>query len=64
MDGVRGAGAKIAIVDSGIYKSHPDIGKIAAQKNFFNGDTVVKTATDTATAWRLCPPRSRTTTGA
>ena len=36
----RGTGAKIAIVDSGIDQSHPDIGKIAAQKDFVNGDTV------------------------
>jgi thermitase len=38
----RGAGAQIAIVDPGIDKSHSDIGKIAAQKNFFNGGNVVK----------------------
>lgn len=38
----RRAGAKIAILDSGIDTGHPDIGKIAAQKNFFTGGTVVE----------------------
>ena len=32
---------KIAIVDSGIDKGHPDIAKIAAQRNFFTGSAVV-----------------------
>jgi thermitase len=30
----KGGGAKVAIVDSGVYAGHPDIGKIAAQKDF------------------------------
>ncbi len=38
----RGAGAKIAILDSGIDRGHSDIGNIAAQKNFFNGGTDVE----------------------
>jgi thermitase len=36
----RGRETKIAIVDSGIDKDHPDIGKIAAQKDFVRGDAV------------------------
>lgn len=36
----RGKGAKIAIVDSGIYGGHPDLGKISAQKDFVRHDTV------------------------
>ncbi|CAN5806981.1 hypothetical protein BH20ACT12_BH20ACT12_12820 [soil metagenome] len=36
----RGAGAKVAIVDSGVFSGHPDIGKIAAQKDFVEGDAV------------------------
>jgi thermitase len=36
----RGAGAKIAVVDSGIDRAHPDIGKISAQKDLVNGDAV------------------------
>ena len=32
---------KIAILDSGIDKGHPDIAKIAAQRNFFTGSAVV-----------------------
>jgi thermitase len=37
----RGAGAKIAIVDSGIDSNHPDIGgKISAQRDFVAGDAV------------------------
>jgi thermitase len=38
----RGAGAKIAILDSGIDQHHPDIGNIAAQKNFFDGTRAVE----------------------
>jgi thermitase len=37
----RGAGAKIAILDSGIDQEHSDTGNIAAQKNFFNGSSIV-----------------------
>lgn len=33
-----GTGAKIAIVDSGVDQNHPDIGKIAAQRDFVEGD--------------------------
>jgi thermitase len=36
----KGAGAKVAIVDSGAYVGHPDIGKILAQKDFVEGDVV------------------------
>jgi len=36
----RGAGAKIAIIDSGIDQNHPDIGKISAQKDYVGGDAV------------------------
>jgi thermitase len=40
---VKDRKANIAILDSGIDTGHPDmVGKIAAQKNFFNGGTVVK----------------------
>ena len=39
-NGAKGAGAKVAIVDSGAYVGHPDIGKIAAQKDFVEGDAV------------------------
>lgn len=43
-DDARGTGARIAIVDSGADSSlstkHPDIGKIAAQYDFVNGDAV------------------------
>jgi thermitase len=39
-DRARGRGAKIAIVDSGVYQNHPDIGKIVAQKDFVSGDAV------------------------
>jgi thermitase len=34
----KGRGAKIAIVDSGVDESHPDIGKIAAQRDFVRDD--------------------------
>ena len=36
----RGAGAKIAVIDSGIYQNHPDIGKISAQKDYVGDDAV------------------------
>jgi thermitase len=36
----KGGGAKVAIVDSGAYSGHPDIGKIVAQKDFVEGDAV------------------------
>jgi thermitase len=36
----RGAGAKIAIIDSGIDQNHPDIGKISAQKDYVGDDAV------------------------
>ena len=36
----RGRGARIAVVDSGVYSGHPDIGKIVAQRDFVNGDVV------------------------
>ena len=36
----KGRGAKIAIVDSGVYGRHPDIGKIAAQRDFVEGNAV------------------------
>ena len=36
----KGGGAKVAIVDSGAYAGHPDIGKIAAQKDFVEGNAV------------------------
>jgi thermitase len=34
----KGGGAKIAIVDSGAYVKHPDIGRIIAQRDFVEGD--------------------------
>jgi thermitase len=37
---VLGTGAKIAVVDSGIDQNHPDIGKIVAQRDFVEGDTL------------------------
>lgn len=39
-DDARGKGAKIAIVDSGIYARHPDLGKISAQRDFVRDDAV------------------------
>jgi thermitase len=36
----KGGGAKIAIVDSGVYSNHPDIGRIIAQRDFVEGDAV------------------------
>ena len=36
----KGRGAKVAIVDSGAYAGHPDIGKILAQKDFVEGNAV------------------------
>lgn len=39
-DGARGAGAKIAIIDSGIYQNHPDLGRISAQKDYVDDDAV------------------------
>jgi len=36
----KGGGAKVAIVDSGVYVKHPDIGKIIAQSDFVEGDAV------------------------
>jgi thermitase len=36
----KGARAKVAIVDSGVSSGHPDIGKIAAQKDFVEGNAV------------------------
>jgi thermitase len=36
----KGDGAKVAIVDSGVYAGHPDIGKIADQKDFVERDAV------------------------
>ena len=36
----KGGGAKVAIVDSGAYVGHPDIGKILAQKDFVEGNAV------------------------
>jgi thermitase len=38
--GAKGGGAKVAVVDSGAYAGHPDIGKILAQKDFVEGDAV------------------------
>jgi thermitase len=35
-----GSGARIAIVDSGVDSNHPDIGKIAGQRDFVAGDAV------------------------
>jgi thermitase len=39
-DHARGAGAKIAIIDSGIAQNHPDIGKISAQIDYVDDDAV------------------------
>jgi len=39
-DFARGAGAKIAIIDSGIAQNHPDIGKISAQIDYVGDDAV------------------------
>jgi thermitase len=39
-DFARGAGAKIAIIDSGVDQNLPDIGKISAQKDYVGGDAV------------------------
>ena len=36
----KGGGAKIAIVDSGVYSNHPDIGRIIAQRDFVEDDAV------------------------
>ncbi|MDQ3942742.1 MAG: S8 family peptidase [Actinomycetota bacterium] len=36
----KGGRAKVAIVDSGAYSSHPDIGRIIAQRDFVEGDAV------------------------
>jgi thermitase len=36
----KGGGTRVAIVDSGANAGHPDIGKIAAQKDFVEGDAV------------------------
>ena len=36
----KGGGAKVAIVDSGVYVKHPDIGRIIAQRDFVEGDAV------------------------
>jgi thermitase len=36
----KGGGAKVAIVGSGAYAGHPDIGKILAQKDFVEGNAV------------------------
>jgi len=36
----KGDGAKIALVDSGVYSKHPDIGRIIAQRDFVEGDAV------------------------
>jgi thermitase len=36
----KGGGAKVAIVDSGVYSQHPDIGRIIAQRDFVEGDAV------------------------
>jgi thermitase len=36
----KGRGAKVAIVDSGVYAGHPDIGKILAQRDFVEGNAV------------------------
>jgi len=40
----KGDGAKIAIVDSGVYSKHPDIGRIIAQRDFVEGDAVADDA--------------------
>jgi thermitase len=36
----KGDGAKVAIVDSGAYVEHPDIGRIIGQRDFVEGDAV------------------------
>ncbi|MDQ2671848.1 MAG: S8 family serine peptidase [Actinomycetota bacterium] len=36
----KGSGAKVAIVDSGVYSEHPDIGRITAQRDFVEDDAV------------------------
>jgi thermitase len=36
----KGGRAKVAIVDSGAYSNHPDIGRIIAQRDFVEGDAV------------------------
>ena len=36
----KGGGAKVAIVDSGVYSEPPDIGRIIAQRDFVEGDAV------------------------
>jgi thermitase len=36
----KGDTAKVAIVDSGAYSNHPDIGRIVAQRDFVEGDAV------------------------
>jgi thermitase len=36
----KGGGAKVAIVDSGVYSEHPDIGRIIAQRDFVEADAV------------------------
>ena len=36
----RGGRAKIALLDSGVYSNHPDIGRIIAQRDFVEGDAV------------------------
>ena len=42
----RGGGVKVAVIDSGIDASHPDLrGKIAAQKDFVNGDSTAEDQT-------------------
>ena len=40
----KGDGAKIALVDSGVYSKHPDIGRIIAQRDFVEGDAVADDA--------------------
>lgn len=50
-DTTRGAGAQIAVVDSGIDSDHPDLSaKIAAQRDFVNEDGVAEDATGHGTA--------------
>ena len=36
----NGDGAKVAMVDSGVYSEHPDLGRIIAQRDFVEGDAV------------------------
>ena len=38
----KGAGAKVAILDSGVYLKHPDIGRIMAQIDLVDGDAVAE----------------------